>query len=147
MALTILTLPPRRQRISNSLLQTKLNEVNGMHIQTWNAIKPRQTTATYMASQTKHCNEVTQLQLWLANKFILAIRWKIRKGNTSPHRRNQQAIDYAGNLQKSIYTTHPIYNFLIYDRLSSPYYAFVSSLSSIFVPKSTHEVLSHLGWC
>ena len=41
---------------------------------------------------------------------------------------------------------HPIYNFLTYHRLSSPYYAFVSTLSSISLPKNVHEVLSHPDW-
>ena len=38
---------------------------------------------------------------------------------------------------------HPIYNFLIYHRLSSPYSSFVSTLSSIYVSKTVHEALSH----
>ena len=38
---------------------------------------------------------------------------------------------------------HPIYNFLTYHRLSSPYSTFVSTLSSVFVPKTVHEALSH----
>ena len=41
---------------------------------------------------------------------------------------------------------HPIYNFMIYLRLSSSYSAFVSTLSSVSVPQSVHEALSHLGW-
>ncbi|KAJ7959763.1 Retrovirus-related Pol polyprotein from transposon TNT 1-94 [Quillaja saponaria] len=41
---------------------------------------------------------------------------------------------------------YPIYTFLSYHRLSSPYYAFVSSLSSIYVPKSTSDALAHPGW-
>ncbi|RVW97585.1 Retrovirus-related Pol polyprotein from transposon TNT 1-94 [Vitis vinifera] len=41
---------------------------------------------------------------------------------------------------------HPIYNFLSYHRLSSPYSAFVSAISSVSLPKSTHEALSHPGW-
>ncbi|RVW11978.1 Retrovirus-related Pol polyprotein from transposon TNT 1-94 [Vitis vinifera] len=40
----------------------------------------------------------------------------------------------------------PIYNFLSYHRLSSPYSAFVSAISSVSLPKSTHEALSHPGW-
>ena len=40
---------------------------------------------------------------------------------------------------------HLIYNFLSYHRLSSPYYAFVSAISSVSLPKSTHEALSHPG--
>ena len=38
---------------------------------------------------------------------------------------------------------HPIYNFLTYHRLSSPYSAFVSTLSSVSVPQTVHEALSH----
>ena len=41
---------------------------------------------------------------------------------------------------------HPIYNFLTYHRLSSPYSAFVSTLSFVSVPQTVHEVLSHLNW-
>ena len=52
-------------------------------------------------------------------------------------------------LQKGIRSTHntnPHYTFLSYHRLSSPHYAFVSSLSSISIPKTTSEELSHSGW-
>ncbi|RVW44084.1 putative mitochondrial protein [Vitis vinifera] len=38
------------------------------------------------------------------------------------------------------------YNFLSYHRLSSPYSAFVSAISSVSLPKSAHEALSHPGW-
>ena len=41
---------------------------------------------------------------------------------------------------------HPIYNFLTYHRLSSPYFAFISTLSSVSLPKTVHEALSHSGW-
>ena len=46
------------------------------------------------------------------------------------------------------YTRNPhlIYNFLSYHRLSSPYYAIVSTLSSVSIPKSISETLSHPGW-
>ncbi|RVW15111.1 Retrovirus-related Pol polyprotein from transposon TNT 1-94 [Vitis vinifera] len=47
---------------------------------------------------------------------------------------------------RSTRNPHPIYNFLSYHRLSSPYSAFVSAISSVSLPKSTHEVLSHPGW-
>ena len=41
---------------------------------------------------------------------------------------------------------HPIYNFLSYHRLSSPYSAFVSTISSVSLPKNTNEALSpHQG--
>ncbi|KAJ7958680.1 Retrovirus-related Pol polyprotein from transposon TNT 1-94 [Quillaja saponaria] len=46
---------------------------------------------------------------------------------------------------RSTRNPYPIYTFLSYHRLSSPYYAFVSSLSSISVPKSTSDALAHLG--
>ncbi|KAJ7959601.1 Retrovirus-related Pol polyprotein from transposon TNT 1-94 [Quillaja saponaria] len=46
---------------------------------------------------------------------------------------------------RSTRNPYPIYTFLSYHRLSSPYYAFVSSLSSIFVPKSTSDALLILG--
>ncbi|RVW75736.1 Retrovirus-related Pol polyprotein from transposon TNT 1-94 [Vitis vinifera] len=41
---------------------------------------------------------------------------------------------------------HPIYNSLSYHRLSSSYSALVSTLSSVSLPKSTSEALSHPGW-
>ncbi|RVW71518.1 Retrovirus-related Pol polyprotein from transposon TNT 1-94 [Vitis vinifera] len=47
---------------------------------------------------------------------------------------------------RSTRNPHPIYNFLSYHRLSSPYSAFVSAISSVSLPKSTHEALSHPGW-
>ncbi|RVX13111.1 hypothetical protein CK203_017860 [Vitis vinifera] len=46
---------------------------------------------------------------------------------------------------RSTRNPHPIYNFLSYHRLSSPYSAFVSAISSVSLPKSTHEALSHPG--
>ncbi|RVW77007.1 putative mitochondrial protein [Vitis vinifera] len=47
---------------------------------------------------------------------------------------------------RSTCNPHPIYNFLSYHRLSSSYSAFVSTLSSVSLPKSTSEALSHPGW-
>ena len=41
---------------------------------------------------------------------------------------------------------HPDYNFLSLHRLFLPYFAFVSTLSSVPTPKSTSEALSHPGW-
>ena len=41
---------------------------------------------------------------------------------------------------------HHIYNFLTYHRLSSSYSAFISTLSSVSIPKTMHEVLSHPSW-
>ncbi|RVX14428.1 Retrovirus-related Pol polyprotein from transposon RE1 [Vitis vinifera] len=47
---------------------------------------------------------------------------------------------------RSTRNPHPIYNFLSYHRLSSPYSAFVSTISSVSLSKSTPEALSHPGW-
>ncbi|RVX21356.1 Retrovirus-related Pol polyprotein from transposon RE2 [Vitis vinifera] len=47
---------------------------------------------------------------------------------------------------RSTRNPHPIYNFLSYHRLSSPYSAFVSAISYISLSKSTPEALSHLSW-
>ncbi|RVW39488.1 Retrovirus-related Pol polyprotein from transposon TNT 1-94 [Vitis vinifera] len=47
---------------------------------------------------------------------------------------------------RSTRNPHPIYNFLSYHRLSSPYSAFVSAISSVSLPKSTQETLSNPGW-
>ncbi|XP_019181569.1 PREDICTED: uncharacterized protein LOC109176569 [Ipomoea nil] len=47
---------------------------------------------------------------------------------------------------RSTRNSHPIYTFLSYDRLSSPYYAIVSHLSSGTIPKTTHQALSDPGW-
>ena len=47
---------------------------------------------------------------------------------------------------RSTRNPNPIYTFLSYHRLSSPYYAFVSHLSSIAVPKTTSEALSDSRW-
>ena len=41
---------------------------------------------------------------------------------------------------------HPIYSFLSYHRLSSPYSTFISTLSSVSLPNTVHEALSHPGW-
>ena len=62
------------------------------------------------------------------------------------------ALPLADNLpiafrkgNRSTSNPHPIYNFLSYHRLSSPYSAFVSAIFCISVPKNTNEALSHLG--
>ena len=47
---------------------------------------------------------------------------------------------------RSTSNPHPIYNFLSYHRLSSPYSAFVSTISSVSLPMNTNEALSHPGW-
>ena len=41
---------------------------------------------------------------------------------------------------------YPIYNFLSFHHLSPPYCAFVSTLSSISIPKCVKEAVSHRGW-
>ena len=40
---------------------------------------------------------------------------------------------------------HLVYNFLIFNRLSLPYYAFISTLSSVSTLNNTSETLSHQG--
>ena len=47
---------------------------------------------------------------------------------------------------RSTSNPHPIYNFLSYHRLSSPYSAFVSTISYVSLPKNSNEALSHPGW-
>ena len=47
---------------------------------------------------------------------------------------------------RSSHNPHPIYNFLTYHCLSSPYFAFISTLFSVSLPKTVHEALSHPGW-
>ena len=47
---------------------------------------------------------------------------------------------------RSTRNPHPIYTFMSYHRLSAPYYAFVSTLSSISIPKKLSEALSYPGW-
>ena len=47
---------------------------------------------------------------------------------------------------RSTHNPHLVYNFLSYHHLSLPYFAFVSTLSSVSTPKSTNEAFSHLGW-
>ena len=58
------------------------------------------------------------------------------------------ALPLADNLpialrkgNRSTSNSHPIYNFLIYHRLSSPDSAFVSVISSVSLPKNTNETL------
>ena len=46
---------------------------------------------------------------------------------------------------RSTSNPHHVYNFLSFHRLSLPYFAFVSTLSSVSTPKSTSEALSHPG--
>ena len=47
---------------------------------------------------------------------------------------------------RSTSNPHPIYNFLSYHRLSSPYSAFVFAISFVSLPKNTNEALCHPGW-
>ena len=47
---------------------------------------------------------------------------------------------------RSTSNPHPVYNFLSFQCLSLPFFAFVSTLSSVSTPKSTSEALSHPGW-
>nr|XP_009793394.1 PREDICTED: uncharacterized protein LOC104240273 [Nicotiana sylvestris] len=52
-------------------------------------------------------------------------------------------------LRKGVRSTlnpNPHYVGLSYHRLSSPHYAFISSLSTVSIPKSICETLSHPGW-
>ena len=44
---------------------------------------------------------------------------------------------------RSTSNPHSVYNFLNFHHLSLPYFAFVSTLSSVSTPKSTSEALSH----
>ena len=46
---------------------------------------------------------------------------------------------------RSTSNPHLVYNFLSFHRLSLPYFAFVSILSSVSTSKRTSEVLSHPG--
>ena len=58
----------------------------------------------------------------------------------------QPSDDLPIAVQKGTSSTtnsHPVYNFLSFHRLSLPYFAFVSTLSSVSTPKSTSEALSH----
>ncbi|KAK2380773.1 putative mitochondrial protein [Trifolium repens] len=48
--------------------------------------------------------------------------------------------------KRSTANPYPVYNFLSYHRLSPSYVAFVSALSSVSIPKTVHEALSHPRW-
>ena len=43
-------------------------------------------------------------------------------------------------------TQHPIPNFISYDRLSPRYYAFVTNMSNVEIPKSIREALQKPEW-
>ena len=47
---------------------------------------------------------------------------------------------------RSSRNSHPIYNFLSYHYLSSPYFVFIFTLSYVSLPNIVHEALSYLGW-
>ena len=47
---------------------------------------------------------------------------------------------------RSFCNPHPIYNFLTYHRLSSPSSAFISTLSSVSLPKSVQDALFISSW-
>ncbi|RVW54229.1 Retrovirus-related Pol polyprotein from transposon TNT 1-94 [Vitis vinifera] len=69
--------------------------------------------------------------------------------STSPAPALPPSADLPIALRKGNRSTrnpHPIYNFLSYHRLSSLYSAFISAISSVSLPKSTPEALSHPGW-
>ena len=51
-----------------------------------------------------------------------------------------------GKVPRSTSNPHPVYYFLSFHRLSLPYFDFVSTLSSVSIPKSTSEALYHPGW-
>ncbi|XP_037491479.1 linolenate hydroperoxide lyase, chloroplastic-like [Jatropha curcas] len=62
---------------------------------------------------------------------------------------NTEADNAPIALRKGIRSTcnsHPIYNFLSYHRLSPSYYAFISALFTVSIPKSVSEALNHPGW-
>ena len=62
---------------------------------------------------------------------------------------NEQNFDWPIAIRKGIRSSrnpHPIYNFLSYHRLSPSYACFVSSLSSLTIPRNVHEALDHPGW-
>ena len=68
---------------------------------------------------------------------------------SSPAPVPQPSDDLPIALRKGTRSTsnpHPVYNFLSFHHLSLLYFVFVSTLSSIFTPKSTSEALSHPGW-
>lgn len=60
----------------------------------------------------------------------------------------EENLDLSIARRKGTWSTHNlplIYNFLSYHRLS-PFYPFVSSISSISIPTNVFEALDHLGW-
>ena len=68
---------------------------------------------------------------------------------SSPTPIPQPSDDLPIAIQKGTRSTtnpHSVYNFLSFHRFSLPYFAFVSTLSSVSNPKSISEALSHPGW-
>ena len=68
---------------------------------------------------------------------------------SSPTSVPQPLDDLPIAIRKGTHSTcnpHLIYNFLSYYRLSLPYFAFVSTLSSVSILTRTSEALSHPGW-
>ena len=68
---------------------------------------------------------------------------------SSPALVPQPSDDLPITIRKGTRSTsnpHHVYNFLSFHHLSLPYFAFVSTLSSVSTPKSTCETLSHPGW-
>ena len=65
---------------------------------------------------------------------------------SSPNPVPQSSDDLPITLRKGTCSTsnpHPVYNFLSFHRLSLPYFAFISTLSSVSIPKSTSEAVSY----
>ena len=85
-------------------------------------------------------------------RFILVIRshddsFPMTPSSTSPIL--PSPIDPSITIRKgtrSFRNPHPIYAFLSYHCLSSPYFAFISTLSSVSIPHTAHEALSHPRW-
>ena len=68
---------------------------------------------------------------------------------SSPAPIPQPSNDLPIAIRKGTHSTtnpHSVYNFLSFHRFSLPYFAFVSTLSSVSSPKSISEALSHPGW-
>ena len=68
---------------------------------------------------------------------------------SSPAPVSQPSDDLPIAIRKGTRSTsnpHPVYNFFSFHRLSLPYLAFVSTLSSVSTPKSTSKALSHPSW-
>ena len=68
---------------------------------------------------------------------------------SSPASVRQPSDDLPITIRKGTRSTsnpHPVYNFFSFRRLSLPYFAFVSTLSSVSTLKSISEALSHPGW-